>query len=171
MKKLFFLLVCLCLFASCSKDIAEGDSNPLPTMLSENGANSALILPEASQVNVQNTKRGCEIIMMTELGRQVFVLPYHYDLSAYEGLKVSTTEGRKKIEPGAGFCHGVSFGWERRSHLRRSFHFSSGKTRRLFRQSFGRCRPMGILFAKAVWKYIPANKRYLAGNFVSAIRT
>lgn len=100
MKKLTLLFgLCLCLFASCGNPVAEGDANPLPTMKPEDGANHAFILPEANQVSIQNTKRGCEILMITELGRQVFVLPYHYDLGAYEGLKVSTTEGRKKIEP------------------------------------------------------------------------
>ena len=103
MKKInFFLSVAvtvlsLVLFSACGS--AEGDSKPLPTMVPTNGANSAFVLPEATLVSIQNTKRGCEILMMTELGRQVFVLPYHYDISAYDGLKVSTTEGKKKIEP------------------------------------------------------------------------
>ena len=103
MKKInFFLSVAvtvlsLVLFSACGS--AEGDSKPLPTMVLANGANSAFVLPEATLVSIQNTKRGCEILMMTELGRQVFVLPYHYDISAYDGLKVSTTEGKKKIEP------------------------------------------------------------------------
>lgn len=87
MKKII-LTLCVILLCACSSNSKNEDySNVEPVYIpcitvSEN----AIIAFSKSLENptIQNTAKGCEITIHTAEGKQVFLLPYHYNLDEYK---------------------------------------------------------------------------------------
>lgn len=99
MKKNLFLCLCglmMAVLCSCTSNVVK---NPDVEQVICPSRNCVIALPQATNVSVENTERGCEVYFDTELGRQLFILPYHYELDKMAKISIPTTDGDKKLKP------------------------------------------------------------------------
>ena len=95
MKKIVYafglICVCLLIFVTClgggnssdKKDYSNAEPVYIPCLTTSENAIIAFS-KSLEKPKIKNTEKGCEITIHTAEGKQVFLLPYHYNLEEYK---------------------------------------------------------------------------------------